>query len=331
MDRRDLLRVLSVAGALLAMPGSDGTSTTSRTGASCDLAEHEQFNEHLWEVFALARSKRLMYPLVHEQLGQLTKELERSHSAATHKRLCTLAGDLFQLAGEICFDSNHYTDAAQCYSLAASASKEASSYDLWACALARHAFIGLYEQRFAEVVPMLDAASRLAANGDSQLSTRYWVSAVQAEAYAGLGDGDACMRTLDAAQGVRNLAGTVTKSGWLRFDGSRLAEERGTCYMNLSRPESAHAALTEALELNISLRRQGSINSDLAMVGLQRRDLDQVVYYGGKAIALAKQTGSAGYVGRKLGGLKAQLTPLVSEPQLSSLSYQIDQLALAKI
>jgi tetratricopeptide (TPR) repeat protein len=269
-----------------------------------------------------------VYPLVRQQLGLLTQSLDQPHSETTHKRLCALAGDLFQLAGEIFFDSNRYTDAAYCYTLAANACKEAGAYDLWACALTRHSFIGMYEHRFTKVTPMLDAAARIAEHGETnRLSTRYWVAAVQAEAYAGLGDYQACNRALDLAEQVRGLPGEGKLSGWLRFDGSRLAEERGTCYIALGKPDLAETALTEALAQGVSLRRRGGVLSDLAMLGIQRHDVEQVAHYGGLAVEAAQQTGSRGYIGRKLQSLQGQLEPLLSDPRLSNLSNQISQLS----
>lgn len=330
MNRRELLRLLSVTGTLVALPPIEDASTgdsTVHAAEATNIEQYEALNVHLWQVFSLSTSKRLVYPLVGQQLGLLNEALERSHSSAIHQRLCILAGDLFQLAGEICFDGNRYTDAAHCYTLAATASKDATAYDLWACALTRHAFIGLYERRFADVTSMLSAASRIAAHGDSSLATRYWVAAVQAEAYAGLGDFTACTRALDRAEYVRTLSGQITQSGWLRFDGSRLAEERGTCYISLGKPELAGAALSEALDQGISLRRRGSILSDLAMLGIQRRHVEQVVHYGGMAVELAKQTGSSGYIGRKLDGLQVELRPLLSDARIASLNEQIAELS----
>jgi transcriptional regulator with XRE-family HTH domain len=250
MNRRELLRLLSVTGTLVALPRVETAPVQGELAQALEASEVEQYealNTHLWQVYALSTSKRLVYPLVRQQLGLLTESLEQAHSEATHTRLCILAGDLFQLAGEIFFDGNRYTDAAYCYTLAANACKEAGAYDLWACALTRHSFISMYERRFTSVTSMLDAASRIAGHGDNQLSTRYWVAAVQAEAYAGLGDYDACNRALGIAEEVRSLSGDFKLSGWLRFDGSRLAEERGTCYIALGKPELAERALNEAL------------------------------------------------------------------------------------
>jgi len=319
MNRRELLQLLSVTGALVAIPQLEVADTRPAPESVDDFV---QLNTHLWQAFSLSRSKRAVYPLVKQQLGLLTTELERSHSTATHVRLCTLAGDLFQLAGEIHFDANNYMHAAHCYTLAASASKEAKSYDLWACALTRHAFIGMYEQRFTQTVPMLTAATRVAACGDTQLSTRYWVAQVQAHALAGLGDFDGCARALDEAQAVTELSGAVHNGGWLRFDGERLAEERGACYIELGRPDLAETALSDALSHRLSSRRRGSVLTDLAMLGVQQRDTEQVIQYASAAIKLADETNS-GYVGRKLDGLNSKLAPLASDDRIRRLSDAI--------
>jgi hypothetical protein len=114
--------------------------------------------------------------------------------------------------------------------------------------------------------------------------------------------------------------------GWLRFDGSRLAEERGTCYAALGRTDLAAEALTDALRTTTSLRRRGSILTDLAALGVQVRDLDQVLEYGGQAADLAEQTRSSGYIGRKLQGLRQELAPLLSDPRAAQLSDRIAQL-----
>ncbi|MFE9438020.1 hypothetical protein ACFYO2_03205 [Streptomyces sp. NPDC006602] len=42
-----------------------------------------------------------------------------------------------------------------------------------------------------------------------------------------MGDIDGCARALDEAEKVHSLDGHSHNGGWLRFDGSRLPEERG--------------------------------------------------------------------------------------------------------
>ncbi|MFC5183587.1 helix-turn-helix domain-containing protein [Actinomadura harenae] len=322
MNRRELLRLLTVTGTLVALPAPASAHSEDME----PISEFDLLNSHLWQVFALASSKRAVYPAVHQQLDVLTGALRQPHSQVVHERLCMSVGDLFQLAGEIMFDANMYTDAAHCYTLAADASREARNFDRWACALVRHAYVSLYERDVLPALSLLDSADRVARRGDSRLSTRYWVAAVRAEAYAGLGEFDACKRELDVAEGVRGLPGPVMPGGWLRFDGSRLAEGRGTCYTALGRPDLASVALTEALESATSLRRRGSILTDLAVLGARTRELDQALEYGVQAADLADKTRSSGYVGRKLHALQGELRPLLTDHRAAQLSSRISQL-----
>lgn len=331
VNRRELLRTLSMTGAALAIcPAADnldweqldnfaGRHATPDADALEGLAA---LNEHLWRVFVLSRSKNALLPFVRDQLDVLTDGFRRAGSAASYHHLCELASSLYQLAGEILFDSNQYTDAAQCYTLAATAAREAEMPDLWACALTRHAFIGVYEQEFGKAAPMLELATAIAQRGDSALATRHWVAIVEAQALAGLGDLGACQRALDAASQVDSLGEGSQNGGWLRFDASRLAEERAACYVRLQRPDLADSALADALRLSLSARRRASVLADLAAIGAQRGELDQVVAHADAAIELFQQTGS-GVVARKLSGLQRYLAPLLNDTTIRDLSSRI--------
>ncbi len=326
---RELSHLLTMVVALVTTPDADDqldplgySPNNSGRLDGIALDKYGMLNEHLWRVFVLSKSKGAVFPLVRSQLDVLTVSLNQSRGLSAHQRLCELISGLLQLAGEIFFDANKYTDAAHCYTVAAIASKEAGAFDLWACAMARHAFIGMYERHFEKVEPMLELAARLARRGDRSLSTRYWISAVQAQAFAGLGKLSACQRALDVAEQVQELAGDVSNGGWLRFDGSRLAEERGSCYVQLWRPDLAEITLSDALRQNLSARRRGSVLTDLAMVGVQRGDVNQLVTYADAALEIAVQTGS-GFISRKLQGLRGHLVPLLGNSQVRQLNQQI--------
>ncbi|MGQ0774798.1 MAG: hypothetical protein ACT4NY_10335 [Pseudonocardiales bacterium] len=172
--------------------------------------------------------------------------------------------------------------------------------------MTRHAFIGIYERQFDKSSCMLELAAGIAGRGDRTLSTGQWVQAVRAQSLAGLGELDACQRALDTAEEVHQLTRQVHTGGWLRFDGSRLAEERGTCYVELGRHDLAEVELMQALNQDLSGRRRGSVLIDLAMISVQRRDPECLVMYAGAALDTARQTGS-GFIGRKLQGLQEQL------------------------
>jgi transcriptional regulator with XRE-family HTH domain len=328
MIRRQFLRAIAVTSALVALPADDSEALAEGTlrGAADDFL---RMNGHLWHVYQLARAKSSVYPLVRDQLTTLNDTLGGQQETVT-RALCGAAGDLFQLAGEVAFDGNRYTDAAASYTLAASASKEAKSYDLWACALVRHAYVDLYERRYADAANTLSAAERVARHGDSFLTTRYWVASVQAEAYAGLGNLSACERALDTAEKVTDLSGSAHNGGWLRFDGSRLAEERGARYVQLGRLDLAEKALTaalgqDALAAGQSFRRRGAVLTDLASIGAKRHDPDQVLTYGREALHLARET-SSGYVARRLQRLQTDLGPLARDARVVELGADIDAL-----
>jgi len=228
---------------------------------------------------------------VRDQARRLTETLRRPQSPAARKRVCALHADVFQLAGEVLFDTNRYADAGYCYTLAATAAREAGAMDLWACALTRHAYISVYEQRFADAVPLLALSADLARNGDSELATRNWVSAVLAQAVAGIGDHAACERALEQAERV-SVFTRPGNGGWLRFDGSRLAEDRASCYVQQRRPDLAEPILLELLKKHQSGRRRGIALADLAAVSAQRPDVLRLVTYGAAALDHTRQTGS---------------------------------------
>lgn len=124
------------------------------------------------------------------------------------------------------------------------------------------------------------------------------------------------------AERVLDLNGKVHNGGWLRFHGDRLAEERGSCYIQLHRPDLAETALTDALTHEISLRRRASVHVDLATLGVQRRDLARAEAHANVAMEAMRETGS-GFIGRKLQGLQAQLVPLLGDGRARQLHAQI--------
>ncbi|WP_424642292.1 transcriptional regulator [Embleya sp. AB8] len=283
-------------------------------------------NEHLWQVYLRARTKGSVFPIVRDQLSTLRSSLEGG-SASDFRGLCGAAGDLFQLAGELAFDGDRYSEATACYTLAATASRDSGSFDLWACALVRHAYVELYEQRYRQAARTLLGAERVARRGDTTLSTRHWVACVQAEAYAGLGDLTACERALDDAERVAELDGPGHNGGWLRFDGSRLAEERGARYVQLGRLDMAERVLVDALDQAVlapgqSFRRRAAVLTDLAAIGAKRRDPDQVVAYGWEALRLARES-SSGYVARRLQGLLIEFGQPAHDDRIADLRAEI--------
>jgi hypothetical protein len=79
---------------------------------------------------------------------------------------------------------------------------------------------------------------------------------------------------------------------------------------------------SDALGQNLSSRRRGGVLVDLASLGLQQRDLDQLLVHSNAALGMARQTGS-GVIGRKLQGLQPQLVPHLKDPRIRQLNSEI--------
>lgn len=146
---------------------------------------------------------------------------------------------------------------------------------MWACALTRHAFIAVYEHQHREAAPLLDLAAALASRvtPTSRPGTGSPPSRRKPSRDSVI---STCARALDAAAEVQHLQGPVHNGGWLRFDGSRLAEERGTCFVTLGRLDLAETALADALSGALTARREASVLTDPAMIGVYRADPEQV-------------------------------------------------------
>lgn len=316
MKRRELLRLLSLAGAALILPLPDIVDWERIEGVLVRpsrldekvLRDLEAMNYHYWSIYRASSSKRVVLDGVLKQLKIMVGLLRGSHAALLHKWLCALVSDLGQLAGEVFFDANDYDAAQSCYTFAATAAKEGEHYDLWSCALIRHAFLPVYDEQFHDALPLLQEAQRLSYRGDTSLVTRFWAAAVEAEAQAGAGNLPACQAALDRAQKVVDVK-MGANGGWLRFDGFRLPEQRGACFVRLGQPDLAESALQEALvQLPTLTRRRGMVLTDLALASLQHREVEHACAYATEVVEIA-MLGSSGVLRKGLHVLRTQLEP----------------------
>ncbi len=283
--RRDIARLLTIAGAALILPLPLPNVDWERLEDAVDTPNHldrevirdfEGINAHLWSLYLAAATKSSVLDSVMGQLNMLVQFLKEPHAANVHKRLCMLISEISQLAGEIHFDRHEYETAQSCYVFAANAAKEVQAYDLWSCALVRHSFIAIYDQepRYKDALPYLSGARRLAEQGDRTLSTRYWVAAVEAEAESGVRHLASCQDALERANGILELK--QVSPAWTRFDNSRLPALQGACYTRLEQPKRAAPALQVALKQfpNVG-RKRGMVLLDLATAAAQSRNVEQ--------------------------------------------------------
>lgn len=183
----------------------------------------------------------------------------------------------------------------------------------------------MYERQFERAEPLPGLVAQIAARGDTSLSTRQWVGSVHAQALAGLGDVTGCLRALELAESVTGLHGDIHNGGWLRFDGSRLAEERGACLVELGKPTEAEKALTVALRQGLSDRRRVGVLVDLAKVGAQLHDPERVATYTSAALNITQRSQS-GVNAQRLNSLTPYLDQVPETAEVKTLRSRIIEL-----
>jgi len=325
--RRELLRFLRVAGSTLALSFPvdwDRLSDAITRPFHLDtvvLENLKAINRRFWGLYVAASAKSTLLDGVTGQLKTLVQFLREPHTESVHRHICALASDSAQLAGEIHFDRHEPELANSYYVFAAEAAKEARAYDLWSCALIRYTFPPLYDEHYAEALPFIKEASRLAARGDSQLPTRSWAAAVEAEVEAGCGHLRKCLNALNAAQEVSAL--TVSSPGWTRFEATRLPALRGACFVRLRRPDLAIPALQDALrQFACSNRRRGMALLDLAAATIEHKDIEQACLYLSEVASIAS-LGSSSFLRASVQKVRRSLEPFASTSAVKAVDQHL--------
>src|SRR5581483_9507240 len=98
-----------------------------------------------------------------------------------------------------------------------------------------------------------------------------WLSAIEAEIHAGMGNEDACLRLLEKPRSVTLPASLEDDRYATGFNPSRAAGYEGACFVRLHKPELALPALEQAFALcdPTSLRRQSTLIADIGTVHAQ--------------------------------------------------------------
>ncbi len=328
--RRELLHLLSNAGIALAVPFShldwdriEGALIRSSQMDEVVLSDLEAINRSLWSLFLATPMKSSVLDSALGQWKMLVQFLRDPHTSLSHQRLYALASEISQLVGEIFFDFNDHDAAQSCYSFAAIAAKEANAYDLWSCALVRHAFLPLYRKHYEDALLLLQEAHRLSRHGDSSLPTQYWVAAVEAEVQSGLLNLAGCQDVLDRAQKVQDIEGTNLP--WVRFSSARLPALQGACYIRLHQPDLAMPVLQKALHCFMKPdRKRGLVLTDLAAAAVQHSEVEQACMFIDEVISILT-LGSSGFLREELRALPQRLEPGAQATSVKEVDQYIRQ------
>jgi tetratricopeptide (TPR) repeat protein len=329
MKRRDLLGLWNAASAALVWPVLPSVDWARMDNALADrsgvdervLDDLAALDRNLWQAFWPALRPQLLLDEALGQFRRVSRLLPAARTPAHHRQLCALLARASHLLGVIYLDSDRDDAAVTALTFAATAAKEAEDYDLWAGALVRHAWVPIYDDRPDQALPLLHAAARLAQRGSNSLPTRFWVAAVAADAYAGVGDAPASARALGHAERVHDL-GSQRDDAWLRFNPVQLLEERGGTYVTARRPDLAEPALRRALvHWPEPGRRRGLIMADLAGALVQLREVEQACVFGQELVNLTRQC--SGMFLKALRDLDAALDAFEQVPAVKALRAQI--------
>jgi tetratricopeptide (TPR) repeat protein/transcriptional regulator with XRE-family HTH domain len=258
------------------------------------LGELETINKSYWRLRTTTASPDLLNGVL-GHLETVTELLQGSLSSPIRSHICTIAGETSQIAGQIYFDMHDYNTALVYYNVSLDAAQEANNKFLQAVGLGRMSFLHTYSGQAEAALPLLEEAQHLAAQ-TATITTRSWLAAVEAEAYANVGELNASLKALERAEHVIHQAyGTPEEDPYrIGFNPSRLAGYKGVCYVRLKQPQEARAVLNDALTLihPLPMRRRSTILTDLAATYIQQGEIEEACKLLNQALAITAQTKS---------------------------------------
>jgi len=335
VERRAFLRhITSVAGVAALAPALDtaGAEPHERLARALDRpsrVDHATM-EHLETVINECRrlddrigSRDLQGPVTgHLQL--ITSLLQGSQPGPVHRRLCTAAAQVAQLAGWLAFDMNDHKAAKRYYEVALRAAQEAGDRALAAYVLGCMSVVATYSKDAHAGLQLAHEAQRRG-RGSVTATTLAWLCRVEALALATLGEAAPCGSALDRAEAAIDEASPASDPPWIyHFNRSQLAGQKGACYVRLHQPHDARAALGEALTtLSTEFVRDRSLHlTHLASAYAQQGEIEEACRLAGDSLTNAMYTGSAREL-RRIHEFRRDLDPWNGTAAVKELDAQL--------
>jgi tetratricopeptide (TPR) repeat protein len=138
-----------------------------------------------------------------------------------------------------------------------------------------------------------DASRKAARSGTATL--RSWLWGLRGRALADLGDASGCVAALKHAEKAIGQARSEEDPPWLDvFDAARFSVLAGSCYRKLGQTDAAEELLQLALTQigPASSRRRSTALLELALVEVDRGDLERACRLAGTALEILSRVGS---------------------------------------
>jgi transcriptional regulator with XRE-family HTH domain/tetratricopeptide (TPR) repeat protein len=241
-------------------------------------------------------------------LRGVTRLLRGAQHRLLRRRLAAVAGETAGHAAWLFHDLGDQKLTERYYANAAIATRKAGDPALDAYV---SGFKSLVRTSDGEPKAALALArvARQAGARSATATTRAWLAGLEAQALATLHESKACFVALRQAETAIGQAQPEEDPPWMyRFDEGRLAALAGSCYRQLGKFTPAERTLQEALEaLDPScIRRRSEALLELALVQLEKEDIDEACRFATQSYEAAMAAGSV--VGqRRVGAFRSRL------------------------
>ncbi len=253
-------------------------------------------------------------------IAQLLKE---SHPTPIYEKLCMLVSENALLLGKTFHDIREYHLAWDYYKFSLKIAQDTHNRDLWANGVGRIALLLIYWGQPQQALPLLREAQR---NDIHNQRLKPWLSAIEAEIHAMMGDVDGCLRSLEQSRNVTLPTSFTDDIYATGFNPSRAAGYEGACFVRLRQPERALPALQEALMLcdPTSLRRRSTLFADIGTVHAQLGDVKTACELILHSLDMTAQTKSLVVLQRIYKGRRA-LDPWKNSATVKNLDERVDE------
>ncbi|GAA0483385.1 hypothetical protein GCM10009544_51520 [Streptomyces stramineus] len=284
-------------------PATDRASRASRlSGPELDLLESTTMMFRQWDAQCGGGLRR---KAVVGQLHEVTDLLQEPQPAATSKRLFKAAAELAELAGWMSYDIGLHPTAQKYFVLALHAAKEAGDRPLGSYVLSSMSRQMIHLGRPEDALELIHLG-QYGSRETATARTQAMLYAVEARAYANMGQPAKCKRAVNMAEDC--FSDCATGDGdpdWIRFfsEAELNAENahsyrdlayvagRSPTYASLARPKMERAV--ELFSQDTEHYRSYALNLiGMATVHLMEREPEQSTVLAGQALKIAKQVRS---------------------------------------
>jgi hypothetical protein len=265
-----------------------------------------------------------------EHFRDVTRLLAGPLPVARRQRLAVVAGHLAGLAGSLAFDLRDEGKALAYFKVAVHAADDADAPDLAAWALATRSLIPTYTGDPAAALRLLQEAQDRT-GGHVSPSRLAWLAALEARAYAGLGDAAASLAAIvRAEQAIERAEPSGGRFATDFFDRPRLAGFRGTSHLLLGQPKAAQVALADVLALRDPADVKGGslARLDLAQAYVQDGAIEEACVNVAEALAIRHEN-RVGPILRRAREVRALLKPWHEEQPVRDLDERLRPLLSA--